>query len=73
MISSYLKDILTIPHFTFNTFERFPPILKIVIYPIIMLVYFIYIPIRFLLYLVLPKKKKSIYESMPKELKWLWK
>ena len=50
MISSYLKDVLTIPHFTFNTFERFPPILKIVIYPIILLVYLIYIPVRFLLY-----------------------
>lgn len=69
MIGSYLKDVLTIPHFTFSTFERFPPILKIVIYPIIMLVYLIYIPVRFLLYLILPKKKKSIYESMPKELK----
>lgn len=69
MISSYLKDVLTIPHFTFSTFECFPPILKIVIYPIIMLVYLIYIPVRFLLYLVLPKKKKSIYEQMPKELK----
>lgn len=73
MIGSYLKDVLTIPHFTFSTFEFFPPILKLLIYPIIILVYFIYIPIRFLLYLVLPKKKKSIYESMPKELKWLWK
>ena len=69
MISSFLKDILTIPHFTFSSFEFFPPILKLLIYPIIMLVYLIYIPIRFLLYLVLPKKKKSIYESMPKELK----
>ena len=69
MIGSYLKDVLTIPHFTFSTFEFFPPILKLLIYPIIILVYFIYIPIRFLLYLVLPKKKKSIYESMPKELK----
>lgn len=69
MIGSYFKDVLTIPHFTFSTFERFPPILKLLIYPLIMLVYLIYIPIRFLLYLVLPKKKKSIYESMPKELK----
>lgn len=69
MIGSYLKDVLTIPHFTFSTFEFFPPILKIVIYPLIMLVYVIYIPVRFLLYLVLPKKKKSIYEQMPKELK----
>lgn len=69
MLLSYFKDALLIPHFTFTTFERFPPILKIVIYPIILLVYVIYIPIRFLLYLVLPKKKKSIYESMPKELK----
>lgn len=69
MIGSYLKDVLTIPHFTFSTFDFFPPILKLLIYPIIMLVYLIYIPIRFLLYLVLPKKKKSIYEQMPKELK----
>lgn len=69
MIGSYLKDILTIPHFTFNTFEFFPPILKLLIYPVILLVYIIYIPVRFLLYLVLPKKKKSIYEQMPKELK----
>lgn len=69
MIGSYLKDVLTIPHFTFSTFEFFPPILKLLIYPIILLVYIIYIPVRFLLYLVLPKKKKSIYEQMPKELK----
>lgn len=69
MLLSYFKDVLLIPHFTFNTFERFPPILKLLIYPIIMLVYLIYIPVRFLLYLLLPKKKKSIYESMPKELK----
>lgn len=69
MIGSYLIDVLTIPHFTFSTFERFPPILKIVIYPITILVYLIYIPVRFLLYLILPKKKKSIYEQMPKELK----
>lgn len=64
-----LAQVFAIPHFSLKTFQRFPPIIKLLIYPILLVVYTIWIPIRFLIWLFTPKKKRDIYEEMPPELK----